>query len=479
MARGKKSTFERLQYGSMNRAQRRELRERLSSADPGLTVVHGDAGGIDVGSESHFVAVPADRDEQSVREFGSWTGDLRRMAEWLRQCGIRTVALQATGVYWIGLQEVLEEGGIKVYVVNARGTKNLPGRKSDVQECQWLMKLHTYGLLRDSFRPPEEIRAVRTIWRQRGRLVEEAGRTVQQMQKALTKMNVQLTNTISDISGVSGQAIIRAILKGERDPKELAKLRNERVKASEEEVALSLEGKWREDVIFELRQVMAAYDFYQGQMKECDRELEKCMAALPNREIEGSKAEEVAEEGRKGKRRKPRSKNEPRFELGAELRRTLGADLSCIDGISNMTAQMILSELGPDLSAFPDEDHFASWLQLAPKHDITAGKVIRKVKAQGRHRVANALRMSAETLSRSDSYLGARYRRLRGRMDGAKAVKAMARYLACLVYRLLRKGKEYVDRGEQYFETKRQEREMSALKRRATALGMTLVPVAK
>jgi len=442
-------------------------------------VVHGDAGGIDVGSESHFVAVPADRDEQPVREFGSWTGDLRRMAEWLHQCGIQTVALQATGVYWIGLQEVLEEAGIKVYVVNARGTKNLPGRKSDVQECQWLMKLHTYGLLRDSFRPPEEIRAVRTIWRQRGRLVEEAGRTVQQMQKALTKMNVQLTNTITDISGVSGQAIIRAILKGERDPKELAKLRNERVRASEEEVALSLEGKWREDVIFELRQVMAAYDFYQGQMKECDRELEKCMAALPDRENEGSKAVAAPEEGSKRKRRKPRSKNEPRFELGAELQRTLGADLSCIDGISNMTAQMILSELGPDLSAFPDEDHFTSWLQLAPKHDITAGKVIRKVKAQGRHRVANALRMSAETLSRSDSYLGARYRRLRGRMDGAKAVKAMARYLACLVYRLLRKGKEYVDRGEQYFETKRQEREMRALKRRATALGMSLVPVAE
>ena len=442
MARGKKSTFERLQYGSMNRAQRRERRERLSSADPGLTVVHGDAGGIDVGSESHFVAVPADRDEQSVREFGSWTGDLRRMAEWLRQCGNSDGGTAGDrGLLDRAARSSGGRGNSGIRCERARDQK--PARaESDVQECQWLMKLHTYGLLRDSFRPPEEIRAVRTIWRQRGRLVEEAGRTVQQMQKALTKMNVQLTNTITDISGVSGQAIIRAILKGERDPKELAKLRNERVKASEEEVALSLEGKWREDVIFELRQVMAAYDFYQGQRKECDRELEKCMAALPNREIEGSKAEEAAEEGRKGKRRKPRSKNEPRFEWGAELRRTLGADLSCIDGISNMTAQMIPAELGPDLSAFPDEDRFASWLQLAAKHDITAGKVIRQVKAQGRHRVANALRMSAETLSRSDSYLGARYRRLRGRMDGAKAVKAMARYLACLVYRLLRKGKE-------------------------------------
>lgn len=461
----------------MNRSQRRELRQRLSSTDPGLTVVHRDAAGIDVGSESHFVAVPADRDEQPVREFGSWTGDVKRMAEWLKACGIRTVALQATGVYWIGLQELLEGAGLEVYVVNARGTKNLPGRKSDVQECQWLMKLHTYGLLRNSFRPPEEIRSVRTIWRQRGRLVEEAGRTVQQMQKALTKMNVQLTNTITDVSGVSGQAIIRAILKGERDPRVLAKLRDERVKASEEEVSQSLEGNWRDDVIFELRQVVEAYDFYQGQMRECDQELQKYMAALPDRQVEGGTAKGAGEESKR--RKKKRSKNEPRFDLRTELERTLGADLSSIDGISVMTGQMILSELGADLSAFPDEDHFASWLQLAPKHDITAGKVIRKVRAQGRQRVANALRMAAETLSRSQSYLGRQYRGFRMRMEGAKAVKAMARILACLVYRVLTKGKAYVDRGEKYYEAKRQQQELRALRRRATALGMTLVPVAK
>ena len=242
MAKRKMSTFERLQGGKLNRAQRKELQLRLNAADPGLEVVHPDAAGIDVGNASHFVAVPASRDPHPVQEFGSWTADLHRMAEWLKSCGIRTVAMQSTGVYWIALQEVLEEHGIEVYLVNARGTKNLPGRKSDVQECQWLMKLHTYGLLRNSFRPPEEIRAVRTIWRLRDRLVQDAGRAIQQIQKALTTMNIRLANAITDVSGVTGMAIIRAILRGERDPRVLAKLRDARVKASEEEVARCLEG---------------------------------------------------------------------------------------------------------------------------------------------------------------------------------------------------------------------------------------------
>jgi hypothetical protein len=238
MAKRKMSTFERLQSGKLNRQERRELQQRLHAADPGLEIVHPDAAGIDVGNESHFVAVPAGRDAQPVQEFGSWTADLKRMAAWLKSCGIHTVAMQSTGVYWIAAQEELEEAGIEVYLVNARGTKNLPG-KSDVQECPWLMKLHTYGLLRNSFRPPEEIRAVRTIWRLRDRLVKDAGRAIQQIQKALTTMNtarafrIRLANAIGDISGVTGMAIIRAMLKGERDPRELVKLRDGRIQASE------------------------------------------------------------------------------------------------------------------------------------------------------------------------------------------------------------------------------------------------------
>jgi transposase len=482
MATRKMSTFERLQHGKLNRKQRRELGRRLHSEDPGLQVVHPDAAGIDIGNESHFVAIPPDRDTAPVREFGSWTADLHQMASWLKANRITTVALQSTGVYWIPVVEVLEQAGLKVYLVNARGTKNLPGRKTDVQECEWIRKLHTYGLLRNSFRPPEEIRSVRTIWRQRDRLVQDAGRTVQHMQKALTTMNVQLANTISDISGTTGQAIIRAIIAGKRDPWELAELRDRRIAASKEEIAHSLQGHWREDVIFELRQAVESYDFFQKQIAACDQELIKYMAAIESRETTPKqdlpKDATPLSSGKPARRSKTRSKNRPGFDLAAELERTMGADLTRIDGIDVITAQVIFSEIGPDFSAFPDENHFASWLTLAPKDDISGGKVIRHVRAVGRNRVANALRMAAESLSRSNSYLGARYRRLRSRLDGPVAVKAMARYLACLVYRMVTKGQAYVDRGAAHYEKKRMERERIALQLKAANLGFKLVPAA-
>lgn len=480
MAKRKLSTFERLQPGRLNRQRRRELGRRIQAADPGLDVVHPDAAGIDIGNASHFAAIPPERDPVPIREFGSWTAALQEMASWLTAHGIRTVALQSTGVYWIAVLDVLEQAGLEVYLVNARGTKNLPGRKSDVQECEWLRKLHTYGLLRNSFRPPEEIRAVRTIWRQRDRWVKEAGRAVQHMQKALTTMNVQLANTISDLSGVSGQAILRAMVAGTRDPWALAKLRDPRIAASEEEIAHSLQGNWREDVLFELRQGIEAYDFYQQQMAACDQELAKYTAAVASRELPeppvlpaGAAPLPAAKPGR---RAKSRSKHRPGFDLAAELHRTMGVDLTRIDGIDVLTTQVVFSEIGPDFSAFPDENHFASWLTLAPQRDISGGKVLRHIPAAGRHRVANALRMAAQSLSRSDSYLGARYRRLRARLDGPVAVKAMARYLACLIYRLVTKGQAYVDRGAAHYEHKRQERERLALERRASNLGLKLVP---
>jgi transposase len=484
MAKRKMSTFERLQGGKWNRAQRKELQLRLNAADPGLEVVHPDAAGIDVGNESHFVAVPAGRDPHPVQEFGSWTADLHRMAQWLKSCDIRTVAMQSTGVYWIALQEVLEEHEIEVYLVNARGTKNLPGRKSDVQECQWLMKLHTYGLLRNSFRPPEEIRAVRTIWRLRDRLVQDAGRAIQQIQKALTTMNIRLANAITDVSGVTGMAIIRAILRGERDPRVLAKLRDARVKASEEEVARCLEGHWRDEGVFELEQVVECYDFYQCRIAACDQQLKRYMAALPDREVASEPVVASSPERPQGpkkakKRRAKNSKNQPTsFDIEAELRRSFGVDLTRIDGIKAMTAQVILSELGPDLSAFRSEGNFASWLELTPRRDITGGKVIKQKARKSNNRVANALRMAAESLSDSDSYLGARYRRLRGRMEGEKAIKAMAHYLARLVYRLVTKGEEYVDRGAAYYERKRADRDLTYLKRKAAEFGLKLVSAA-
>lgn len=481
MAKRKKSTYQRLQSDNLNRQQRKELERRFQAAQPDLEIVHPHAAGIDIGNESHFVAVAPGRDPRPVQEFGSWTADLKRMAVWLKSCGVTTIAMQSTGVYWIAVYEVLETEGFEVFLVNARGTKNLPGRKSDVQECEWLRKLHTYGLLRKSYRPPESIRAVRTLWRLRDRLVKDAGRAIQHVQKALTTMNVQLANTISDLSGVTGMAIVRAIVAGERDPWKLAKLRDRRIQASEEEIAHSLEGHWQEDVLFELKQVMEAYEFYQRQITSCDTELQKYLAKLPSREPAGG-AGSTKESGKAVKQRKRSTKrkandNRPDFDLGAELERLMGVDLRIIDGVDLLTAQMIYSELGTDLSAWPSEKHFTSWLELSPRRDISGGKVIRQEKRQVRNRVANALRNAAQTLTRSDSYLGARYRQLKARLGGLKAVKAMARYLACLIYRLLTKGAAWVDRGAAYYESQREERELQALRRRAAARGLTLVPV--
>ena len=402
MAKQKKSTFERLRSGTMNRQQRRDLGRRLAGNDPGLTIVHPNAGGIDVGNESHFVAVPPDRDPNPVQEFGCWTADLKRMAAWLSACRIDTVAMQATGVYSIPLYDILTGHGIRVVLVNAQHTKNVPGRKSDVQECQWLMKLHTYGLLRDSFRLEEKMEGVRTIWRLRDRHVKDASRAVQHMQKALTKMNIQLANVISDITGVSGQAIITEILKGERDPWKLADLKHELVRASREEVARSLEGNWRADLLFELRQAVDSYRFAHQQMRECDRKLKSFLASLPTRSLErpnrSGEASATAPQEKKTRKKPKLKRNEPTIDLKAELKRICGVDLTSIDGINVITAQTILSEVGTDMSGFPTENHFTSWLGLTPSKDISGGKIIGLGKRKVQNRVTMAFRMAATTL---------------------------------------------------------------------------------
>jgi len=387
--------------------------------------------------------------------------------------------MQSTGVYWMALYDTLEARRFRVCLTNARHTKNLPGRKSDVQESQWLMKLHTYGLLRDSFHPPEEIRAVRSLWRLRDRHVKDAARAVQHMQKAMTTMNVQLSNAISDISGATGQAIIRAIGNGERDPWKLAELRDRRIHATKEEIARSLEGNWRDDMLFELKQAVAAYDFIQKQVEECDQRLKVLLSALPQRPVAAEGQTEAADPAtlnRKRKRKKPRPDgNAPQFNLADELQRISGVDLSSIDGIDIMTAQTIVAELGTDFSHWKSEAHFTSWLGLTPSREISGGKIIRQESRKVKNPVAAALRMAASSLIRSESYLGARYRSLRTRLGAPKAIKAMARYLACLVYRMFTKGKAWVDRGTQYFEQRRNERDVLLLKRRASALGFQLV----
>ena len=481
MAGRKKSTFERLTRGRLNRKQRRELERRLTAEDPGLEIVHRNVAGVDVGNESHFVAVPPGRDPQPVQEYGSWTADLERMAGWLKSCGIETVVMQSTGVYWVPLYDLLEARGFKICLANARHTKNLPGRKSDVQESQWLMKLHTYGLLRGSFHPPDEIRALRSLWRLRDRHVKEAARTVQHMQKALITMNVQLSNAISDITGVTGQAIVRATVKGERDPWKLAKFRDWRVKASEEEIARSLEGNWRDDMLFELGQALDAYDFIQKQIAQCDQRLKTLLEALPVRSAPIGETEADTDAGGAGevkppkKPRQQKQKNTPAFDLQKELTRICGVDLTRIDGIDVMTVQTFVAEVGVDISRWPTENHFASWLTLTPNRDISGGKVVKQEPRKSKNRVAAMLRTAATSLLRSDSYLGAKYRSLRTRLGAPKAIKAMARHLACLIYRMLKYGQAYVDQGTQSFQQKRAHRELSSLQRKAAVLGYQLV----
>ena len=357
-----------------------------------------------------------------------------------------------------------------------------------------MRKLHSYGWLRNSFRPPEEIRSVRSLWRLRDRHVKDAGEEIQHMQKVLTQLNVQLANTISDVSGVTGQAIVRAIVAGERDPFQLADLRDYRVRASREEIARSLEGTWREDVLLELQQVVERYDFCQQQIRECDRRLERLLAALPSRPEVGKPVPEKAADGKpaspspeknhQGRRKKPGNAKQPRknqpagFDLQAELKRICGVDLTRIDGVKVMTVQTFVSEVGTDMSPFATEGHLVSWLGLAPRRQLSGGKLIQHERRKNKNRAAAALRMAASTLENSDSYLGARFRYLRSRLGPSRAIKAMAAYLARLIYRMLTRGEEWVDRGAAEFEQRRKNRQKQSLQRLAKEMGYTLVPAA-
>src|SRR5438876_4557723 len=459
-------------WHEMNRKQRREMTRKIQSEEISLEVIHPDAAGIDIGNEFHYVAVPPSRDGQPVRRFGCTTAELKAMADWLKQCGIRTVAMQSTGVYWIAVFDILEQAGLEVYLVNARETKNLPGRKSDVQESQWLMKLHTYGLLRNSFRPVQEIRTMRTYWRQRNDLVQSAGRHIQRMQKALTQMNLQLANVLSDVSGVTGQAIIKAILAGERDPHKLAAFRDCRVKASEEQIAQSLEGNWQPDLLFLLKQEQDGYEFCQKQMAECDRQLKQYLQRREDR----SHGAPLPEEKRKGRLNKKRA-NKPQFDLREGLYRMTGTVLIRIDSVDVMTATTVISEAGYDMSKWETENHFVSWLRLCPDNRISGNKVIGKGRLPTNNPISIALKMAATTLRESKTYLGAQFRRLRTRLGAPIAIKAMAAKLARLVYRMLRYGMKYVDQGAAFYELRHRELQIKCLKSKAEKLGYRLTPI--
>lgn len=432
-----------------------------------LEVVHPNAAGIDIGNAAHYVAVPPDRDMQPVRRFECFTQDLEAMADWLKQCGIVTVAMQSTGVYWLPVYEILVQRGFEVFLVNARHTKNLPGRKSDVQECQWLMKLHTYGLLNNSFRPGEEICVLRTYWRQRDEHVKAASAVIQRMQKVLTEMNVQIANVISDISGLTGMAILDAILEGERDRYKLADLADPRVKAGKEEIAKSLEGNWRPELLFVLRQQRDLYREYQKRIRECDEAIQAHMKTLEDKAAPGSRPEDP-------KRGKRAGGNAPHFDLRSELYRVSGVDLTRIDGINIMIAQTIIAEVGLDMNKWPTEAHFASWLGLCPDNKITGGKVYHRGTRHVENRAATAFRMAATSLWRSKTYLGAKFKRLRTQLGAPKAITATAHHLARLVYRMLKYGVEYVDKGMEFYQQRYQQQQIKWIEKKASDLGLTI-----
>jgi transposase len=472
--------------GKMNRKDRKELARELRAATPRLEVMHPNAAGIDVGNGAHYVAVRPDQDTAPVRRFGCFTADLHRVADWLEACGVNTVAMQSTGVYWIPLYEILEEHGFEVYLVNARHTKNLPGRKSDVQESQWLLKLHTYGLLNNSFQPTGQIRVARTYWRQRGEHVRGASTCVQRIQKVLTQMNVQLANVISDLSGLTGQTIVRAILAGERDPRKLAELSHPQIRASREEIARSLEGNWRAELLFVLKQEMEMYDTYQRRIAECDGELKEHLNSFADKLAPQPAQERLPENGQankgpvaqktKLKSGNKASGNRPQFDLAGELYRISGVDLTRIDSINVLVAQTVISEVGLDMSRWNTEAQFASWLGLCPDNRISGDKVLSKGTRHVVNRAATALRIAATTLLRSRSYLGAQYRRLRTRLGAPKAITAMAHKLARLVYRMLKYGQEYIDKGMQYYEDRYRQQQIERLQKNAAKLNLQVVP---
>jgi transposase len=433
-----------------------------------LPVMRPNAAGIDIGSTEIYVAVPADRDAENVRSFPTFTQDLYALAEWLKRCGIETVAMESTGVYWIPLFQILEDSGFEVCLVNARHVKNVPGRRTDVSDCQWLQFLHSVGLLRASYRPEQEVCAVRSLLRHRESLVQMGATHVNHMQKALDQMNLQLHHVISDITGLTGSAIIDAILSGERNPFTLAKLRHERIKASEEVIAKSLVGDYRIEHLFTLRQSLTAYRSYQQLIDDCDREIRRSLDTFqpPNTPADSN--------------HQPESKKRPTSAdagLRTELKRVFGVDLTKIPGIRTGIAQMLFGEIGPDFTKFRSASAFASWMGLCPDNDISGGKVLwvgtRKVKC----RAATSLRMAAQSLHHSKSGMGDFYRRMRAKLGAPKAITAAAHKLARIIFHLVTTRQEFDDTrfaGDQVRFAKRQE---NKLRVKAKALGFQLIPL--
>lgn len=433
-----------------------------------LQHINLNAAGIDVGSGSVFAAVPQGRDVETVREFPCYTADLHRLADWLVECQIDTVVMESTGVYWIPVFELLESRGFAVQLVNARHVKNVPGRKTDVLDCQWLQQLHTYGLLQGSFRPPELVCALRAYLRQRANLVRYASAHIQHMQKALIQMNLLLHNVVSDLTGTTGMRIMKAILAGERDPVALANLRDPRCKNSVETIRRSLEGHYRDEHLFTLQQAVDLYEVYQTRIAECDRQIEHHLQRFEVKTDDS--APQPPQPGKK-------QKNTPGFELHAHLFRITGVDLTRIDGLDAHSILKLVSETGIDMTPWRTEKHFTSWLGLCPGNKVSGGKNLSGKTKPAVNRAASVFRLAAHGLHNSKSALGAYLRRQKARLGAPKAITATAHKLARIYYRMLKFGTAYVDAGQDYYEEQYRKRVVHNLSRKAHAMGLTLVPI--
>ena len=435
-----------------------------------LKSVNLNAAGIDIGSKHHFVAVPEGRDPVSVKQFGVFTADLEEMAEWLYQCGVTSVAMESTGYYWIPVFEFLERKGFTVKLVDARQTKNVSGRKSDMLDCQWQRELHTLGLLKAAFRPPDEECVIRGYLRQREILVQASTMHIQHLQKALTQMNLRLGNVVSDITGVTGRRIIKAIIAGERNPQVLAGYRTEQCKQPQKVIAKSLRGNYRAEHLFALQQAFELYEIYQEKIRDCERELMKVVQQQPHKtETEPPPAETKL---------RTRDKVRGEVDVRSELYKQTGVDLYRVPGLGPETLLTLRGEVGIDMAPWNSEKQFASWLGLCPGTRESGGKVLSRRSKRNRNRAAAAFRIAAASLRSSPSALGAFYRRIRGRAGEAKAVTATAHKLAKIYYRLLKYGEAYVELGEKAYEEKYQQQRLRTLKKQAALLGFTLVVAA-
>jgi len=444
-------------------------RSSAATALDTLTCIHPNAAGLDIGSREIWVSVPTDRDAEPVRRFSTFTPDLKRLVAWLTACRIDTVALESTGVYWIPVFELLETAGLKAELVEPRQLKRVPGRKSDYLDCQWLQKLHSLGLLTASFRPDTEMRTLRTYLRHRAELLQHRAPHILHMQKALQHMNLQLHHVLTDLTGVTGLKILRAIMAGERDPLKLAQLRNPACKSSTETIVQALTGTWQAEQLFALRQALELYDFYTQKVAECDGVLEKQYAAMKPR-WEGEVPVDLP-----ALKPNSHSKNQPSLQTRRELYRLTGVDLVAVHGLSASLAQTILSETGTDMTKWPTEKHFCSWLGLAPHNDISGGKILRSRVLPTDNRAGQAFRQAAASVIRSQCAFGAYYRRKKAQMGPLPALVATAHKIARTVYYLLKHGVQYEDIGAEAYNQKHAERELAYLKKKAAKLGFTLV----